>query len=608
MKFLLAIVFVFILLSNTSLSELELVYPKGGEKISYYKGFINIEWKGIPTEDTISIDYGEIRNNQLYWYNITQEATGHIYQWVLDPFFVIHADYIRIRKHEQGYSSQTPKVEWSMTYGGSEDDVLLKIIETDDGNYVLLGYTYSNISDIISTSENRDIFIAKIDRYGNFLWKKYRGGMIDDYGTDIEKTSDGGFILVGYTNSKSFYGNESKGLYDAFVMKLNEYGNVIWTKTFGGSSHDRIRSVDIDEEDNIIFAINSTSQDFEFEDNNGINNSWIYMLDKEGNTIWEERFGGDVSDEINDIKFLRKGDIIAVGTAMSDSLYGSFVNGVNDIWILKIDLQGNMIESNLIGDKYEEEGKMIIETEKNDLIVLADNDRYDANSYFIKQSSSQEYISTRFFGYQDLYSIRKDGEFYLTTGYTSYNYSKWKEIHGYSSGYVNKIDSDVVDIWEGNYGGSESDYFYDVARVDDGFLCVGASQSNDQDLDSNKGKYDFWILKLGPEGKILQEDITDPKIMIFTDVDENEIPSKLMLYPNPTSNKLNIEFNFDYNEEAEILVLSNLGEIVIPARNKWLSQGMNSLEIDVSNLYSSSYILLIKTKSGILTKSFIKLK
>jgi len=118
-------------------------------------------------------------------------------------------------------------LQWTKTIGGGDRDGGHSLIQTSDGGYAIAGYTYS-----FGAGES-DVYVVKLDAYGNLQWTRTIGGPKDDWGTFLIRTSDGGYAIAGYTIS---FG---AGEWDVYVVKLDANGNLQWTTTIGGPEHDR---------------------------------------------------------------------------------------------------------------------------------------------------------------------------------------------------------------------------------------------------------------------------------------------------------------------------------------------------------------------------------
>jgi hypothetical protein len=122
-------------------------------------------------------------------------------------------------------------VQWAKTYGGTSSEQAFSVQQTSDGGYIVAAYTTS------FGAGNNDFFFIKTDANGNVQWAKTYGGTNEDWASSVQQTSDGEYIVAGYTAS---FG---AGSYDIFLIKADASGNVQWAKTYGGTSYDYATSV-----------------------------------------------------------------------------------------------------------------------------------------------------------------------------------------------------------------------------------------------------------------------------------------------------------------------------------------------------------------------------
>lgn len=122
-------------------------------------------------------------------------------------------------------------VTWQKTYGGSGKDTATSIDQTADGGYIVAGYTESNNGDVTGNHGTADFWILKLDSFGNLLWQRTYGGSYYEYANSIQQTLDGGYIVVGSTDSVDGDVPSSRtGYTDCWIIKLDESGNLLWQK------------------------------------------------------------------------------------------------------------------------------------------------------------------------------------------------------------------------------------------------------------------------------------------------------------------------------------------------------------------------------------------
>ncbi len=156
-------------------------------------------------------------------------------------------------------------ITWQKTYGGSGEDVAYSIQRTSDGGYIVAGYTTS------FDAGGRDVYILKLDSNGNKVWERTYGGSDWDEAYSIQRTSDGGYIVAGYTTSFDAGGR------DVYILKLDSNGNKVWERTYGGSNWDGAYSIQQTSDGGYIVA-GGTGSVFDFN-----MDVYILKLDRNGN-------------------------------------------------------------------------------------------------------------------------------------------------------------------------------------------------------------------------------------------------------------------------------------------------------------------------------------
>jgi predicted secreted protein len=167
---------------------------------------------------------------------------------------------------------------WNKTFGGSLNETGNSVNQTTDGGYILAGFTESY------GNGGRDVWIIRTDENGNELWSKTFGGANNDLAQFIQPTSDDGFIITGSTQS---FGNGGE---DMWLIKIDANGNEMWNKTYGGSLGERAYTVYQTSDSGYVLAGRTESY------GNGNLDAWLIKTDKSGNEIWNKTFGGSAAD------------------------------------------------------------------------------------------------------------------------------------------------------------------------------------------------------------------------------------------------------------------------------------------------------------------------
>jgi len=228
-------------------------------------------------------------------------------------------------------------MEWSKYFGGNFTDTPHDVIQTEDNGFIIVGSSDSDDTDISNNIGTYDFWILKISASGNLIWEKSFGGSQIDEARAIVKTDDGNYIIAGDTRSNDNDISNNKGAADLWLIKITPEGNLLWEKTIGGSNFDVARSIVKSQNNGFILAGSSRSNDINVSLNKGQNDAWILKVDEVGNLLWETTIGGSNIDFAYSVAELNNGSIVGVGDSTSND--GDILEnkGFTDLLIIKID-------------------------------------------------------------------------------------------------------------------------------------------------------------------------------------------------------------------------------------------------------------------------------
>lgn len=280
-------------------------------------------------------------------------------------------------------------IVWKKSFGGYNSDVYYSVIEDTDGGYIAVGESSSSSLDMDGLYKGgNDAIYVKYDKNGNIVWKKTFGGSSDDKFYSAIKSSDGGFIAVGiiYSNDGDLQGLKNTWYYDLVIVKFNGNGDVVWTKTIGDDSYNG----------KYLYSVIKTS------DNNFVaagymsGNAVILKFDNEGNVIWQQSFGDSNTDAFNSVIETPNGDYIAVGYSdskdgdMSDVFFGQYSS---DAIVVKYNKDGEKIYQFAIGGSEYETINSIALTNENDYLVAGVSHSNDYDFKNLNHGSGDAFIA-----------------------------------------------------------------------------------------------------------------------------------------------------------------------------------------------------------------------
>lgn len=413
-------------------------------------------------------------------------------------------------------------IVWSKTFGGSLDEKIGTSVATPDGGLIVIGYTNSTDGDVIALHPSTEILLTRFDADGNLVWTKTIGGTQDDYGMSIIATSDGNYVIAGYSGSNDNDVPATTGMHDFYISKINGNGDILWSRNYGFMSHDHAHKI-IQTSDGGFFvagyadyagidgSVTNNGEGHSMRNvQHGVGEFFGIKLGAEGEFKWFRYFGGTMNDRVNDVVQANDGGILMCGYTESEDFDITDSHGSYDYWVVKLHGDGMLHWKKTYGGSGIDQAFGIEKTNNNSYIIVGRSNSEDGDvtqargnfdAWVVHINDHGDLLWQKSFGGTDFdvaSAIRKtrDGNF-VVAGNTRGNLGA-NVNNGQNDYWLFEIDNfSNTDIhWQKTYGGSDIDIATDVTQTNDGFILTGESQSSDLDVPENKGMNDLWLLRV----------------------------------------------------------------------------------------------------------------
>jgi hypothetical protein len=491
------------------------------------------------------------------------------------------------------------QLEWQKSYGGTAFEEASSINTTSDGGYIIAGYSDSNDGDVSGNHGNWDFWVVKVNSTGTIQWQKSLGGSEKEEALSVQETSDGGYILAGYSYSDdgdvtTHLGSTSNS--DSWIVKLDGNGAIQWDKSLGTNGLQVANSIVQTNDGGYIVIGVGSANDFS-----------LIKLEADGDVEWDETLGGTATDIPYSIQQTSDGGYVIAGSTESTDgdVTGQHGSGYSDFWVVKTNNTGTIEWQKCLGGTNGDEAKSIIQTTDGGYIVLGSTLSYDGDvtdhhgsnstsDYWAVKLSSNGSIQWKkcYGGTQgDLPSsvVQTNDGGYLLAG-TSYSIDGDVTDHDgfdvYGDYWLVKINSSGTLQWEKSLGSPSDEECTSLVLNSTGdYIAAGWSRANGGDVTGHHGSnstFDFWVVALGSTTSIY-------------DINNENLFS---LYPNPVNNKLIIDSelqkcNYELNDLTGKLLLTG-------------TANSKKFELDLSNIVSGVYMLTLYDHEKTMRKKLIK--
>lgn len=234
--------------------------------------------------------------------------------------------------------NNTGDIEWQKSLGGSGGDAAYSIQQTTDGGYIVAGYSGSVDGDVTGNHGGGDYWIVKLNSNGNVQWQKALGGTAGDFARSARQTTDGGYIIAGYSGSSDGDAISDRTGVNYWVVKTDDNGNLQWQNAFGGRTFtDTPYSVQQTSDGGYIVAgYTYNNNEGDVGTTHGAPDYWVVKTDGSGNLQWQKPLGGSGNNYGYAAQQTTDGGYIVAGYTTSNDGDVSGNHGKSDLWIVKL--------------------------------------------------------------------------------------------------------------------------------------------------------------------------------------------------------------------------------------------------------------------------------
>ncbi|MFK7808294.1 MAG: T9SS type A sorting domain-containing protein [Saprospiraceae bacterium] len=354
---------------------------------------------------TFQNTYGSINGNQGNTVILTNSGGYAIAGWY-DVESLFTAEFYLLVLDAEGDTL------WTRTYGAAIDTSAnfgangsgnegFSLIQTSDDGFLFIGERHD------TQASPSDAYAIKIAADGDLEWARLYGGFDDEYGYAVAESDNGDYAIGGFTETAG------AGPRNMLLIKTNNFGDTLWTKIYGGSSIDAATDMQQTIDGGYILSGNS------FSFGAGDSDMYVVRTDEDGNILWQKTFGGELNDICHAIARTEDGGFILCGESQN------FGEGDTDIYLVKIDSNGNLQWSKTYGGEGKEAGNSVSQTSDGGYIIAGYTREFGSGGedfYLIRTNAQGEMLWAKTIGGTEddaAQSVKQaaDGG-YIITGYT----------------------------------------------------------------------------------------------------------------------------------------------------------------------------------------------
>ena len=456
---------------------------------------------------------------------------------------------------------------FTRAHGGFGYDFGAEVVQLPNQNFLVVG-TSSSFDDTLSSQ----ILLYEADSFGLEQWRKTIGGRFADVAESMVESADGNYLIAGYTETV-------ENSYQVYALKVNQFGDTVWTRNYGGSGWDFCKQV-IGLSDGGFALVGQT-----FSEGAGNGDFYLVRIDSEGDTLWTKTFGGSDEDGAESIAEAIDGGFFLAGYTMS------FGAGKKDMYVVRTDSEGDTLWTRTFGGVEDDICLAVAATADGGYVLgggTYNNTQGELDPILRKEGGVQQWVRTEV----------KQGDDYILDLIVEPGTQNVTAVGQISEGTFGESDGRILrygadGVWNGvakTHGSQGEEHFVDVKlTADNGYIMVGTTDGYLNRFD------DVWLVKADNSGLS----------GVFSGIDEVELNGRKLnvrFAPNPSS--LESSFLIDgfdliqeqYGNQLTLLVFNSVGQQVLNT-----SVNGNQERIDLSNLSSGIHYYQLIAESSVLT-------
>jgi hypothetical protein len=545
---------------------------------------------------------------------------------------------------------------WAVNFGGEQDEFSSDMDTDAEGNIYIVGNFIGNDVDfdpgtgtyLMSSVGGSDLFFAKFDSLGNFIWAKSVGGSNDDIGARIKVDDYGNLYITGWFQSYNVDFNpgtginliSTNGMTDIFVAKYDTDGDYTWAFNIGSSLSEGGHDITIDNDENVYITGYFYGSNVDFNPDTGIellssegNSGDIFVssYSTDGDFICAFSLSGQEYEVGNGIEVDNSGNIIITGLFQntvdfdpSGTIFNLTSIGGYDIFLAKYDTEGNYIFAHSFGQTYDDIGSDIVTDSEGNVIFICNfqgqsvdfdpgqgivnlnsNGGYDIA--FAKYTTSGDLVWVKSIGgFQDDFGVKiitdSENNVYHTGAFAGNQVdfnpgmeTNYLNSFGSDDIYIAKYDNSGNYLWAGNMGGSNSDFGNSISLSNSGqVFSTGSFSSTNADFNPGSGTYilssngnnDIFVGSYNQNINGINEDLNNTELILDK------------IYPNPANSNVFITYTILKKTDIEITIYTQSYDIEKKFYINPGNIGTYTYSIDMSEMSPGFYFINIKTELG----------